>query len=176
MNTDLNYIFPKLKELDVNMNNLDGWAISMECYSWIYENIEKGETIIEFGSGSGTMELSRYHNVYAIEHQERFTRLAPKANYILADIVDGWYNSEVVFNSLPEEYSLIIVDGPPNLDQVKTRNNIAKYWDRLNTSVPIIMDDTHREDEYNLAVETAEILGKTWTEYKGWQKNFIVIE
>ena len=37
------------------------------------------------------------------------------------------------------------------------------------------MDDTHREDEYNFAVETAELLGKTWTEYKGWQKNFIVI-
>jgi len=172
---DLNTIYPKLKNKDINFNNLDGWAISVECYDWILDNIPEGETIVEFGSGSGTMELCRYHKVYPIPHQERFTRLAPKANYILADIVDGWYDPEVVFNNLPDEYSLIIVDGPPNLDQVKTRNNIEKYWDRLNTSVPIIMDDTHREDEYDFAIRTAELLGKDWVEYKGWQKNFIVI-
>lgn len=172
---DLNKIFPKLKARDINFNNLDGWAISVECYNWILDNITEGDTILEFGSGPGTIELSRYHDVHSVEHQQRFTTLAPKATYILADIIDGWYDPEVVFNSLPENYSLIIVDGPPNIDQQKTRNNIAKYWDRFNTDVPIIMDDTHREDEYNFAIETAELLGKTWTQYEGWQKNFIVL-
>lgn len=172
---NLNEIYPRLKNKDINFNNLDGWSISVECYGWIDQNIPAGENIVEFGSGAGTMELSRYHNCYSIEHQERFTRLAPKANYILADIVDGWYDPEVVFNGLPEEYSLIIVDGPPNIDQQKTRNNIEKYWDRFDTSVPIIMDDTHREDEYEFAIRTAEILNKEWTQYEGWQKSFIVL-
>jgi hypothetical protein len=171
----LNEIYPKLKSRDINFNNLDGWAISVECYEWILDNIPEGDTIIEFGSGPGTIELSRFHNVHTVEHQQRFTTLAPRATYILAEIVDGWYDSDVVFNNLPDTYSLIIVDGPPNIDQQKTRNNISKYWDRFDTSVPIIMDDTHREDEYNFAIETAELLGKTWTQYEGWQKNFIVL-
>jgi len=172
---DLNKIYPQLKNLDTNLNNLDGWSLSIECFHWIYNNIEKGSNIIEIGSGPGTMELSKHFNTYSLDHQERFTKLARKANYILTELVDGWYEPEIVFNSLPEEYSLIIVDGPPNLGQEKTRNNIKKYWDRFDTSVPIIMDDTHRKDEYDFAIETAEELNKEWTQYEGWQKNFIVL-
>jgi hypothetical protein len=173
---NLNEIYPKLKNLNTNLNNLDGWSISVECFAWILENIPQGSNIIEVGSGAGTMELSKHYETYSLEHQERFTRLAPKAHYILAEIVDGWYDPEVVFNSLPEEYSLLIVDGPPNIDQQKTRDNIAKYWDKFDTSVPIIMDDTHREDEYNFAIKTAEVLGKEWELIQGWQKSFIVLK
>jgi hypothetical protein len=37
------------------------------------------------------------------------------------------------------------------------------------------MDDTHRQDEYEFAIETAKELNKEWTQYEGWQKNFIVL-
>ena len=172
---DLNVIYPELKDLNINLNNLDGWALSVECFYWIYKNIEKGSNIIEIGSGPGTMELSKHFNTYSLEHQKRFTTLAPKATYILTELKDGWYDADIVFTSLPDTYSLIIVDGPPNLGQHKTRNNIKKYWDKFDTSVPIIMDDTHRKDEYDFALETAKELNKEWKIYEGWQKSFIVL-
>ena len=105
--SNLNEIYPKLKNLDTNLNNLDGWALSVECFSWILDNIERGSNIIEIGSGSGTMELSKHYQTYALEHQERFTKLAPKAHYILAEIVDGWYDPEVVFPALPNPMTMI---------------------------------------------------------------------
>lgn len=172
---NLNEIYPKLKNLDTNLNNLDGWAISIECFFWILDNIKMGSNIIEIGSGPGTIELSKHYETYSLEHQERFTKLAPKAHYILSEIVDGWYDPEVVFSLLPKTYNLIIVDGPPNINQQKTRNNIEKFWDKFDTSVPIIMDDTHREDEYNFAIKSAEVLGKNWEIILGWQKSFIVL-
>ena len=36
--------------MEYNKKNLDGWAIPIEAFKWILENIPKGSTILELGS------------------------------------------------------------------------------------------------------------------------------
>ena len=149
--------------------NLDNWAISVEMYEWICNNIPKGSTILEFGSGTGTIELTKHYTVYSVEQNPKFIGLAEKSNYIHAPIKNQWYDSEIVFDNIPNQYSLLLVDGPLGS---QFRNNIKHHWDKLNTDVPIIMDDTHRESELNFAKETAKTLNKDLKIIDGWQKTF----
>jgi hypothetical protein len=40
----------------IDYTNLDGWSIGSEMMDWILTNIKKEFTILEFGSGKGTIE------------------------------------------------------------------------------------------------------------------------
>ena len=153
--------------------NLNDWAISDETLLWITENLPKGSTILEFGSGTGTIELTKNWKVYSVEQDEKWVGVAEDSTYIHAPLKEGWYDKDIVFSSLPKDYDLILVDGPkgPNF-----RSGIDKYWDKFNTNVPIIFDDTHRSSDRNYALLVAKQLNKEWIEIKGWQKNFIVLK
>ena len=54
------------------MRNLDGWVIAPELYNWIRENIKDGSTILELGSGTGTIELCKHYTVYSVEHDKKW--------------------------------------------------------------------------------------------------------
>ena len=41
------------------MSNLGGWSIGQEFYNFLSQNLEEGKTIVEFGSGKGTIELTK---------------------------------------------------------------------------------------------------------------------
>lgn len=155
-----------------NSKNLNNWAISNEMFEWILNNLEKGKTILEFGSGTGTLELTKYWKVYSIEQHQKWVGLAPDSHYIYAPIKDGWYDSEIVFNNIPDKYDLIIVDGPQGSQY---RPGIDIHLNKLNTNIPILLDDTHRTADRNHAINMANTLGKKWTEIDGWQKKFIII-
>lgn len=155
-----------------NSKNLNDWAISNEMFEWIKNNLEIGKTILEFGSGTGTIELTKHWNVYSVEQNSKWVGVAVNSNYIYAPIKNGWYDKEIVFKSIPSKYDLIIIDGPLGSD---LRPGIDKYLKELNTNVPIILDDTHREKDRNHAINVANTLGKEWEEIEGWQKKFIVI-
>jgi len=115
------------------------WSLCECSLNWINENLEKGSTILEFGSGYGTMDLTENYTVYSVEHDRGFVGLDPKSNYIYAPLQSNlWYNQERVFKGLPEEYDLMIIDGPNG-----NRNNILLYADRLNWDIPVIVDDVH---------------------------------
>lgn len=144
------------------MSNLGSWSIGQELYSWLLKNLEEGKTIVEFGSGRGTIELTKKWEVYTIEHDKKWLGVAPKANYIYAPLrFDGWYDSEKVFSGLPEKYDCIIVDGPVG---PKARLGIDKHWDKLNTDVPIIFDDTNRMKDKLHALKVATLLKKDYIE------------
>ena len=72
------------------MSNLGGLAICQGVFSWIMSNLPEGSTILEFGSGRGTIELTKYYNVYSVEQDSKWLGLAEKAEYIHAPIKDGW--------------------------------------------------------------------------------------
>ena len=152
--------------------NLNDWAISEEMFHWIKQEIPEGKTILEFGSGTGTIELTKYWNVYSVEQDPIWVGKAPDSNYIYAPLKGDWYDPDIVFSQIPKDYDIIIVDGPmgPNL-----RSGIDKYWDKLNTNVPLLFDDTHREQDKNHAIHVANLLNKEWVEVNGWQKNFIIV-
>jgi len=150
-------------------NNLDGWAISAELYIWLCKYLPEGKTIIEFGSGTGTKELTKKWKVYSVEHDQKWIGAAPDSNYIWAPLTEnGWYDSKKLFNLLPKDYDCIIVDGPigPN-----ARLGIDKHWDRLRTDIPIIFDDTDRQKDYNHAMAVAKRLGKEAIQYTGKERS-----
>jgi hypothetical protein len=152
--------------------NLDNWAISIEMFNWLKKNLPNGKTILEFGSGTGTIELVKHWNVYSVEQDKEWIGKS-KSNYIYAPIKNGWYDDEIVFSKIPNNYDLIIIDGPKGSEH---RFGIYDQLDKLNTNIPIIFDDTNREIDRKNAILLANKLGKKWEEIIGYQKNFIVIQ
>lgn len=162
-----------------NQNNLDGWALPIEAITWIYKHFPEGSTIVELGSGTGTIELCRYYNVYSVEQNEKWLGLA-KSNYIFAPLqkysnnlpgTTGWYD-EKLFSKLPCHYDLLIIDGPSGINRI----NILNFIDRFKTDIPILIDDTHRVPDKKMALQLAAVLQKQYTEMEGHQKKFIILQ
>jgi len=162
----------------MNEKNLNGWAISTELYKWIVDNLEEGKTILELGSGTGTTELIKKWKVYSIEHNKGWLNHVEDSNYIYAPIQTyrnyKWYSLIAIRAALKGvKYDMILVDGPPgNIGREGFLYNIHLF----DTSVPIIVDDTNRGPEIELARGISEKLNKGITYFKGAGKNFIVIK
>lgn len=130
----------------------EGWMLPSEIIAWINDNLSIGNTILEFGSGQGSVALSSRFNLISVEHDEKWLNLS-NGTYIHAKIVEnpissqykqtGWYNPESLVE-LPEFADLIIVDGPPgDIGRIGLLHHLAllpksNYW---------IIDDTDREAE-----------------------------
>ena len=130
----------------------DGWMLPDEVTTWINDNLSKGCTIVEFGSGHGSVALSSRFNLISVEHDENWLNLS-NGRYVHAEIVQnpissqhkqtGWYDPESLVN-LPDFADLIIVDGPPgDIGRIGLLHHLAllprsNYW---------IVDDTDREAE-----------------------------
>ena len=127
--------------------NLGGWAIGEAVYNWIVENIPAGSIIIELGSGSGSHELGKLYRIFCVEHDLKYVGLYDNINYIYAPILDGWYDPQFIA-LLPNSAALLIIDAPP---AVIGRGGFLKYSDLFNTDIPILVDDTNRAEELQLA-------------------------
>lgn len=129
------------------MENLGGWCVDMELIQTIYDMIPHNSTIIELGSGDGsTKYLSKFYDLYSIEHDVHYINRYPN-KYIYAQLIDDyWYDRNVLINQLPSKYELILVDGPIK----HRRKGFVENYDIFDQNVPIILDDTHREIEKNM--------------------------
>jgi hypothetical protein len=164
----------------MNTENLNGFAISEQCYKWILDNFEKGSTILELGSGTGTVELTKDFKVYSIENNKDWVGYAPDSTYIHSPLIDykdqwgtyQWYDKEYITPYLPATYDLLLVDAPTG----SGRRGILSNLDIFHLEVPIIVDDTHRPEEKFVASKLANILNKGCYEYAGNEKSFCVIE
>lgn len=156
--------------MNYNKKNLNGWVLPEEAMEWILNNIPEGSTILELGSGLGTRELVQHYIVYSVEQDQKWMGFEHRSNYIYAPLVDGWYD-ERMFNSLPKEYSLLIVDGPIGKD----RANFVKHCERFN-NVPFLMDDTQRAIDKQMALDVAKKLNRSFIEIEGHQKKFIILK
>lgn len=155
----------------MNKQNLNSWAISTELFNWIRENLPDGKTILELGSGTGTIELCKHYTVFSVEHNPEWLNRS-ESNYIFAPIVDGWYEIEVLKIGLPLHYDMLLIDGPTGII------GRQKFFDNLNLfncNVPIIFDDTHRHAEHELAIKTAIALKTDCKQYNSAQKSFTVL-
>lgn len=123
-----------------------------EVMSWIFTNISQGSTILEFGSGHGSIILSTKYNLISVEHNAEWLGLS-SGDYIHAEIVEnpistefgqkGWYNPEKLLH-LPPFVDLIIIDGPPG---GVGRLGILEHLELLPSFRYCIVDDTDREEE-----------------------------
>ncbi|MDA3806315.1 MAG: hypothetical protein PF440_00235 [Thiomicrorhabdus sp.] len=165
------------EQLVVNKENLNGWAISEELYGWLSKNLEQGKTILELGSGAGTIELAKKYKVYSIEHDKKWVGHAKESNYLYAPIIQHptcrWYSLKELETLKDLSYDLILVDGPPgNIGRI----GFLHYINLFNIDVPIIIDDTNRKAEADLAKSIAKKLNKKMELFQGDKKSFIVIK
>ena len=151
------------------------WAIGGGIRAAIGQLAPVGATILELGSGSGTRLLSKKYTMWSIEHDEKWIGYCEFANYIHAPITtssDGntqWYDPSILANSIPINYDLILVDGPPGK---YGRDGFILNFDLFRTDVPILIDDTIRSEEAKLARELAYKLNRPL--YVFWNFSIIV--
>ena len=134
----------------------DGWMLPSEVFKWIDENIPQGSLILEFGSGKGSIELSKKFDLISIEHDEQWLGLSD-GKYIHAEILQnqvsnkysevGWYDFDKL-TDLPSTVEVILIDGPPG---EIGRSGILHWLPNLPDSTWIIIDDTDRIKEKHLA-------------------------
>lgn len=146
--------------MKMNVKNFGGWAIDKECFNKIIELLPAGSTILEFGSGSGSDELSKYYKVYSVEHDMNWLNKY-NTNYIYAPLkkikeneLINWYDVDILKQKLPKSYDLILIDGPPGNSSRNHDGRMGFIYnlDLFNLDdVIVIFDDLHRKiDYYNM--------------------------
>ena len=167
---------------EINEKNMNDYAIPTELLQWLIDNVPEGSTILELGSGTGTVELCKWFKVYTIEHNEKWMNRAKDAIYINAPIqhYEGydWYDIEILKKELPKKYDVIIVDGPPG--KKIGRFGFIHNLELFDPNAIFIMDDTNRARDKTLSNQVAAKLGRPNIQHstasmKGKNKNFDVI-
>lgn len=157
--------------MKVNKNNLGGFAIGHNLFNWIVENIPHGSSILELGSGKGTHELGKIYDTHCVEDNDQWVNKFNNLTYYYSPIKNGWYDRKFL-NNLPKDYSLLIFDAPRgDIGRTKVLENL----DLFNLEVPIIVDDTHRKVEKNIAEQLISKLDKSFVEIKEHNKSAYII-
>lgn len=148
-------------------------SISQNCIDYIRTLIPDGSTILELGSGQGTVLLSEYFKMYSVENQpEWFSKFPLCTTYIncrskmyddeytAPDIPNskGWYHPDDIFSNLPKSYDLILIDGPGGSRW--GRGGFYKHIDEFNINVPMIFDDVNRGEERELVKKVSDHLNR----------------
>ena len=162
--------------------SINGPTLDNESIDYIKSILPEGQTILELGSGEGTIKLSEYYNMISVENQREWQDRYPictkyinvghkmynETDFKKPDNIknipsqNGWYDPNELQTKLPAktEYDLILIDGPGGW---LGRAGFITYLEYFNTEVPIILDDVHREQELMIIKKLSEILGR---EYK----------
>ncbi len=133
------------------------WMMPKEIHTWLSDNIKEGSTILEFGSGHGSIELAKRYDLISIEHDEQWIGIS-ESKYIHAPITDnqlaeqnnqsGWYETTPIIEVIREKtIALFIIDGPPG---DVGRHGILSIIDVLPKDAVFIVDDIHRDSESDL--------------------------
>ena len=136
-----------------------GWAISKELFDFIRSILPEGKILLELGSGWGSSEFSKHYTVYSVEHNPRWLGKY-NTHYIHVPIKNKWYDPVILKAKLPDNYDLILVDGPPGFIG---RHGFCTYLDLFKTDLPIVFDDIHRKAEYSLMMQVGQKLQRDVT-------------
>jgi len=136
------------------LKTFGGWSITKELFDFIRSELPEGKVLLELGSGWGSSQFSQYYTVYSIEHNPRWLGKY-NTNYIHVPIKNKWYNPEILKKKLPDNYDLILVDGPPGFIG---RNGFYTHLNLFNTDLTIIFDDVDRKTEYELMIRVGQKL------------------
>jgi len=155
--------------------HLSQWSISPEIVDFLVEALSKDNTIIEFGSGTGSIELEKHFHLWSIEHNPTFlyqntlTNIyAPMKKYqkinptIETDMIEyEWYDQEVVRNVMKKiNYDCILVDGPPG---IIGRDGFLHNINKFDTNCLIVIDDVNRDDENKLLFNVSKKLNCSYS-------------
>lgn len=151
--------------------------ISEGVLSTLLEFVPQGSTILELGTGEGTIELAKYYEVISVEHAPEYHAGVSKLLHVpLKELsLDGsaevrydlrfprhlpWYDSDVLKDKLEGlSYDVLLIDGPP---RDYSRCGMWVHYSRLfDTAVPVLVDDIHREYTWKVARRIAHIKGQS---------------
>ena len=134
-----------------------------EAFRWIEENIEPNSKVLEFGSGDGSHRLVNRYQLWSIEHDPQWLNQT-KSNYVHAPIVEnpvsveyneaGWYDPKFL-EAIPNCVELILIDGPVG---TIGRSGVLYVAEQLPDCKYILVDDTDRQEEYQMSQELAKVL------------------
>lgn len=179
-------IFAVLK-IDKPLPDLGGYAImptvAKSLISLLTE--KKPETVVEFGSGTSTLIVAYClkaigrGKIISIDHDAYYAKRTADMidQHGLSDFVqivhaplapteiDGerwlWYDQAAM--QLPPSIDLVLVDGPPRKVQKHSRfPALPIVYDRLSRNAAVVLDDTGRQDEQEIA--------------RRWQRKFPRVE
>ena len=133
------------------------WMMPIEIHTWLSDNIKEGSTILEFGSGHGSIALAQRYDLISIEHDEEWIGISD-SRYIHAEIKEnpistknnqqGWYDISRVLEVIETNtISVFIIDGPPG---DIGRHVFLSIIDSLSKYAIFIIDDIHRDAEFDI--------------------------
>lgn len=129
-----------------------GSGIVEAAFNWFRQHLPDGRHILELGSGDvSTRYLSQHYQVTSVEDNPEFWNRWP-SRYIRCPLVNGWYDLEVLTAELPSAYDLILVDGPTGSEP---RAGFLRNLHLFRQDVPVVIDDTWRDVERQMALELA---------------------
>jgi len=123
--------------------NFGGCAISLSMFDWIRQNLPEGSKILEFGSGTGTIELAKHYEVTCIEDISEWMDVAKDAHYIHAPLKDNWYDLTALEALKDKTFDLILVDGPFDMKQRYGVVEWCKENPRIFGEAVLIVDDNN---------------------------------
>lgn len=128
---------------DVQDDNFNpGYAAPNSMFQWLNDNLPNGSKILEFGSGTGTMELTKTFEVTSVEDNEQWLYLAQDSTYIYAPLVNDWYDWQALEILQDETFEAIIIDGPYKTeDRVHLIDWINVYPNVFNQARFVVVDD-----------------------------------
>ena len=135
-----------------------GWSLDINVLEYMIEHVPIGSTMLVFGAGATTPELSKAWRLTTIEHDPQY---AVQYGAIHAPLVAGWYDTEAVNRAIDGlNPDVVVIDGPPG--DVSNRQLMAYFMDLDTLGQPSlwVIDDTHRQEERNLAVLIQEHAGR----------------
>lgn len=157
----------------IKINNISNWMIPDIAFDWIYKNINCDSSILELGSGFGSVVLGLNYEIYSVEQDENWIGVSSNVNYIYAPIKDGFYDSDILKKSLPLNYDLLLIDGPTQASG--GRLGFIKNIDLFNLNCKIMIDDVHRVDEMQLVTHISKKLNREYQIYSCKNKKFAII-
>lgn len=138
----------------------NGNNMSESLFNWLVDNLPKGKTILELGSGWSTSKLMERWNVWSVEHNKDWHRLYNPQSFLVPMSLpkkEGWYDREILKKALDGlEYDLLLVDGP-----WYGREHFPEHLDLFDTSVPMLFDDVTRKIGQDVIAQVSEAVGRS---------------
>ena len=144
------------------------FSISRYCWEILRSLIRPGMKTLEFGSGLSTLLFDAAGcNHTAIEHDQQYA--APSRSVIVAPITGSipWYSWKPM-----EQYDLVFIDGPP--EKIGRKGVLPMIGEISHANTLIVVDDTHRDHEREVATQICKLLDLQCHDFKGHRRSFSV--
>ena len=147
-----------------------GWTIARDLWSHVRPMLRPGLVTLETGSGLSTLLFDAAGCRHtALEHDPRFAAPSPSVVDVRLVGRPRWYDWKP-----SHPFDLILVDGPPK-DRGPRSGILRVLQHCLHDETILILDDTHRKPERELADRIAAQFGRAAVHYGDETRGFSIL-